>query len=286
MISFVSQLSLLGKKFLQIVSQKSRELVLNKTHPATPSAMTAYSIAHALPGRVRFHVPEIAHNWEYIHRLSALLKAEPRVTSVRVNSTAASIVITYKFRGIADLKMYLRLASLIQSASEPVAATNLTAALAERGIPEPASSSSHPQPKTPLDEPQQQVTPLELAKEAGVTDAVASTGQVTTESVQSQPTTSSTILTGSLEVQQQNAISSRSEPSTISPASTEFDSRVFVYEVVGLHQSEETNKLNYSIRYSGSVLMRVPYNRMNQQMQRIARLGAKIVSVQPQCATS
>lgn len=63
-------------------------------------------------------------------------------------------------------------------------------------------------------------------------------------------------------------------------ANTESGSRVFVYEVVGLRQSEETDKTHYPIRKSGSVFITVPYNRMNQEMRRIIRLGGKIVSIQ------
>jgi len=65
-----------------------------------------------------------------------------------------------------------------------------------------------------------------------------------------------------------------------STANSESGSRVFLYEVVGLRQSEETDKTNYQIRQSGSVFIRVPYNRMNQEMRRISRLGGKIVSIQ------
>ncbi len=64
-------------------------------------------------------------------------------------------------------------------------------------------------------------------------------------------------------------------------AKIESGSRVFVYEVVGLRQSEETDKTNYPIRNSGSVFIKVPYNRMNQEMRRITRLGGTIVSIQP-----
>ena len=63
-------------------------------------------------------------------------------------------------------------------------------------------------------------------------------------------------------------------------ANRELGSRVFVYEVVGLRQNEETDQTNYPIRKSGSVFIRVPYNRMNQEMRRITRLGGKIVSIQ------
>lgn len=65
-------------------------------------------------------------------------------------------------------------------------------------------------------------------------------------------------------------------------ANTEAGSRVFVYEVVGLRQNEETDKMTPAIRQSGSVFIRVPYSRMNLEMQRIARLGGKIVNIQLQ----
>ncbi|MBV8884159.1 MAG: ferredoxin-NADP reductase [Chroococcidiopsidaceae cyanobacterium CP_BM_RX_35] len=64
-------------------------------------------------------------------------------------------------------------------------------------------------------------------------------------------------------------------------ANTVSGSRMFLYEVVGLRQSEETDNLSYPIRQSGSVLIRVPYSRMNQEMQRVARLGGKIISIRP-----
>ncbi|MES1025975.1 ferredoxin--NADP reductase [Gloeocapsa sp. BRSZ] len=64
-------------------------------------------------------------------------------------------------------------------------------------------------------------------------------------------------------------------------ANTVSGSRVFIYEVVGLRQNEETDKTNYPIRQSGSVFIRVPYSRMNQEMRRITRLGGKIVSIHP-----
>lgn len=62
---------------------------------------------------------------------------------------------------------------------------------------------------------------------------------------------------------------------------TEFGTRMFVYEVVGLRQNAETDKMSYPIRKSGSVFITVPYSRMNQEMQRITRMGGKIVSIKP-----
>lgn len=58
-------------------------------------------------------------------------------------------------------------------------------------------------------------------------------------------------------------------------------SRVFRYEVVGLRQNEENDKNNYEIRRSGSVFVTVPYQRMNEEMQRITRMGGKIVNIEP-----
>jgi ferredoxin--NADP+ reductase len=62
---------------------------------------------------------------------------------------------------------------------------------------------------------------------------------------------------------------------------TEYNNRIFVYEVVGLSQNEQTDKREYPIRQSGTVWLKVPYNRMNQEMQRISRLGGRIVSIKP-----
>lgn len=61
----------------------------------------------------------------------------------------------------------------------------------------------------------------------------------------------------------------------------EYQNRVFVYEVVGLSQNNNTDSLNYPIRRSGTVFITVPYNRMNQEMRRISRLGGRIVSIKP-----
>ena len=56
-------------------------------------------------------------------------------------------------------------------------------------------------------------------------------------------------------------------------------SRVFVYEVSGLHQTEENDNNSHSVRQSGSVFIKVPYARMNDEMRRISRMGCKIVNI-------
>lgn len=58
-----------------------------------------------------------------------------------------------------------------------------------------------------------------------------------------------------------------------------FASRMFVYEVTGL--GGDGRNENSLIRKSGSVFITVPYNRMNQEMQRITKMGGTIVSIRP-----
>jgi len=62
--------------------------------------------------------------------------------------------------------------------------------------------------------------------------------------------------------------------------------RFFRYEVVGMRQNDETEKTEYPIRSSASQFLTVPYNRMNQEMQRITRMGGKIVSIEPMTAST
>lgn len=64
-------------------------------------------------------------------------------------------------------------------------------------------------------------------------------------------------------------------------ANTTSGSRLFRYEVVGLRQNETTDKMNYPIRRSGSTFITVPYNRMGEVMRRIARMGGRIVGIEP-----
>jgi ferredoxin--NADP+ reductase len=63
---------------------------------------------------------------------------------------------------------------------------------------------------------------------------------------------------------------------------TDYENRLFVFEVVGLRQNGSADSLNYQIRRSGSTFITVPYARMNQEMRRISRLGGQIISIKPQ----
>lgn len=63
-------------------------------------------------------------------------------------------------------------------------------------------------------------------------------------------------------------------------------SRVFVYEVSGLRQTEENDNNNYPFRQSGSVFIKVPYTRMNEEMRRITRMGGTIVNIETSLSES
>jgi hypothetical protein len=67
----------------------------------------------------------------------------------------------------------------------------------------------------------------------------------------------------------------------VNAANTPSDSRVFEYEVTGLRQNTDNDQNNYPFRSSNSVFIKVPYKRMNQEMQRILRMGGTIVNIKP-----
>jgi phycocyanin-associated, rod len=66
----------------------------------------------------------------------------------------------------------------------------------------------------------------------------------------------------------------------IPPTSTS-NNRFFVYEVSGLNRYQQPDNSNYAIRPSDNVFVQVPYNRMNEKMRSITRLGGTIVSIRP-----
>lgn len=57
--------------------------------------------------------------------------------------------------------------------------------------------------------------------------------------------------------------------------------RSFRYEITGLHQNDETAQMEHNIRSSSSIFLTVPFSRMNETMQRVTRMGGKIVNIQP-----
>ena len=67
--------------------------------------------------------------------------------------------------------------------------------------------------------------------------------------------------------------------SLLGASSISSDNRLFVYEVEGLRQNTQTDSNGYPIRNSSTILVKIPYKRMNDEMKRITRLGGKIVRI-------
>ncbi|MDB9316084.1 MULTISPECIES: heavy metal translocating P-type ATPase [Cyanophyceae] len=76
------------------------------------------NVIHTIPGRVRLRVPQLRYNRDYAQRLQTLLRSDPLVTRVRINSAAASLVVNYKSSAVNDAKMRSRLRCLILAASQ------------------------------------------------------------------------------------------------------------------------------------------------------------------------
>ncbi len=57
------------------------------------------------------------------------------------------------------------------------------------------------------------------------------------------------------------------------------ENRMFIYEVTGMRQNDQTDQNGYAIRNSGSTFISVAYNRMNDEMRRITRMGGQIVAI-------
>ncbi|NJL81794.1 MAG: CpcD phycobilisome linker protein [Chloroflexaceae bacterium] len=57
--------------------------------------------------------------------------------------------------------------------------------------------------------------------------------------------------------------------------------RMYRIEVEGMGQNTNPDRLSYRIRSTGKTYLSVPYNRLSEQMQRILRMGGRVVSIAP-----
>ncbi|MCC5662191.1 hypothetical protein LC608_35860 [Nostoc sp. XA010] len=102
---------------LPLPTKKAAKILPKKT---APSQKIFYSIVHTIPGRIRFRIPLLARDTEYANQLKLAIESDPRVTNVRANPKAASIVINYKVGVISDNQMREHLVNLIQTAQDVV----------------------------------------------------------------------------------------------------------------------------------------------------------------------
>lgn len=75
----------------------------------------SYSIVHNIPGRIRFRIPRLAKDVEYVNKLKQAIELYIKGTKVRVNPTAASIIISYETSSVSNDQMRLHLIKLIQT---------------------------------------------------------------------------------------------------------------------------------------------------------------------------
>ncbi|MBE9053106.1 hypothetical protein IQ243_22310 [Nostocales cyanobacterium LEGE 11386] len=86
----------LEPQFLESTGDRLRRSVADRKSVKPAYQKVVHSVIHAIPGRIRFHVPQIAEDRAYGRRLEKLIKTDSQVISVRVNYDAASIAIAYQ----------------------------------------------------------------------------------------------------------------------------------------------------------------------------------------------
>lgn len=69
--------------------------------------------------------------------------------------------------------------------------------------------------------------------------------------------------------------------SVSSTSSSDNGNRMYRIEVQGMGQRVDPDRISYRIRSTGTTYLSVPYNRLSEQMQRINRMGGKILSIEP-----
>ncbi|MBW4631007.1 MAG: hypothetical protein KME30_03605 [Iphinoe sp. HA4291-MV1] len=116
-------------------------------------AKIAYSVVHAIPGRIRLNVPRVARDRAYARRLERLLKTESQVTNVRINCDAASIAITY---GSGKIPMshwvgLMQLADQTIPQTKPIKTTPIKTTI-EQPLCEPVHQLKEPAPITTVKE--------------------------------------------------------------------------------------------------------------------------------------
>ncbi|MFL9455199.1 MULTISPECIES: HMA2 domain-containing protein [Nostocales] len=113
------------------LSNSTQNLQVTTLHSVNGTAGNreiSYSIAHAIPGRIRFCIPKIATDSDYAEKLKAIIEeSNSGITDVRINEKAASIAITYRPDTISDDQMRSHLLNLIQVAPDTVQPPKVTA---------------------------------------------------------------------------------------------------------------------------------------------------------------
>ena len=110
--------SLASQLFTQLKQEQSPAVIENNNSSSIGEAETdlqGYAIAHAVPGRVRLRMPQLAIDADFARRLQQALNADEYVKQIRINRAAASIAINYNNQGLSDWELGMRLMSIINT---------------------------------------------------------------------------------------------------------------------------------------------------------------------------
>lgn len=130
----------------------------------------AYKVVHAIPGRIRFHIPQLAQDRAYARRLERLIKTDPQVINVRLNSDAASIAIAYH-PGNVTLTHWV---SLMESALETNPPTKSLPTIDKQLSLEPISQPDEAIALEPVSQPDEAIALESVNQPDEATDATTS----------------------------------------------------------------------------------------------------------------
>ena len=112
----------LGRQIFTKLKQEKPPALNASNTSSTPEEMgtaetnlQGYAIAHAVPGRVRLRMPQLAIDKDFARRLQEALKADEYVKQVRINRAAASIAINYDNQGLSDWELGIRLMNIVNT---------------------------------------------------------------------------------------------------------------------------------------------------------------------------
>ncbi|ALF56498.1 hypothetical protein ACX27_21605 [Nostoc piscinale CENA21] len=112
--------------YKKLFSLRQNKQGKNLANQKTSSQQIAYSIAHAISGRIRFRVPRLSKDAEYANKLKVAIESQIKNAKVRINPTASSIVINYPSGLMPDEQMQSQLVHLIQTAPNIVLPTKVS----------------------------------------------------------------------------------------------------------------------------------------------------------------
>lgn len=123
-MKYIKLFSARQKRLNNVHSQNT--ISKNTANQKTPSQQISYSVAHAISGRIRFRVPRLSKDAEYANKLKLAIESKIKNAKVRINPTAASVVINYPSDLMTDEQMRSHLINLIQTAPNIVLPTKVT----------------------------------------------------------------------------------------------------------------------------------------------------------------